>query len=119
MDIKNRTEHDPVSDLKIVGAYMRWALLSFFGRAAKSMVLRIGCLSAKQGIDQQGAMFGIAAPPASKLLPYPTQVKLGLEAMREALTPAEIDTFTAHMRPLVEAGNSMQRSALMYLWAVK
>ncbi|MEK6575736.1 MAG: hypothetical protein AABZ58_15615 [Chloroflexota bacterium] len=41
------------------------------------------------------------------------------EAMREALTPAEIDTFTAHMRPLVEARNSMQRSALMYLWAVK
>jgi S-adenosylmethionine synthetase len=35
------------------------------------MVLRIGRLSAKQGIDQQGAMFGFAALPASKLLPYP------------------------------------------------
>lgn len=122
MEIKNKPEHDPVSSLKIVDAYLRWALLaaeevvgaqgmnvvlrpaglervinnlppnelkatgnysfgdyatlnaallSFFGRAAKSMVLRIDRLSAKQGIDQQGAMFGLAALPASKLLPYP------------------------------------------------
>jgi len=125
---------DPAASLKIVDAYMRWAmvaaeevagkqgvnvvlreaglerfvdnyppnelkssgqitfgdyagfnagLFNFFGRAAKSMVLRIGRLSAKQGIDQQGAMFGIAALIASKLLPFPMQVKLGLEAMRD------------------------------------
>ncbi len=134
MQITTRTPPDPAADLKVVDAYMRWALLAaeevvgkqgmnvvlreakleqvinnlppnelkatgaytfgdyanlngallnFFGRAAKSMVLRIGRLSAKQGIDQQGAMFGIAALLASKLLPYPTQVKLGLEAMRD------------------------------------
>ena len=64
-------------------ANLNGALLNFFGRAAKSMVLRIGRLSAKQGIDQQGAMFGIAALLASKILPYPTQVKLNLEAMRD------------------------------------
>ncbi|MBM4423542.1 MAG: 4-vinyl reductase [Chloroflexi bacterium] len=134
MVIKNNPEHDPAGDLKIVDAYMRWALLAaeevvgkkgmsvvlreaklervidnlppnelkasggysfgeyaslnaallnFFGRAAKSMVLRIGRLSAKQGIEQQGAMFGIAALIASKVLPFPAQVKLGLEAMRD------------------------------------
>jgi len=41
------------------------------------------------------------------------------EAMREALTPAEQETFVAHLRPLVEAGQSLHRQALMYLWAVK
>jgi predicted hydrocarbon binding protein len=80
----------PANALRATGTYtfgdyanLNGALLNFFGRAAKSMVLRIGRLSAKQGIDQQGAMFGIAALIASKLLPYPTQIKLGLEAMRD------------------------------------
>lgn len=41
------------------------------------------------------------------------------EAMREALTPAEIDQFTAHLRPLVEDRQSVNRFALAYLWAVK
>jgi arsenite methyltransferase len=42
------------------------------------------------------------------------------EAMDEALTPKEIERFTAHLRPLVE--NACRRggtSALAYLWAVK
>ncbi|MEK7785492.1 MAG: methyltransferase domain-containing protein [Chloroflexota bacterium] len=41
------------------------------------------------------------------------------EAMAEALTPEEAERFTAHLRPLVEAGPGVHRSALMYLWAVK
>lgn len=41
------------------------------------------------------------------------------EAMREALTPDEIDTLTLHLRPLVEQGKGVQRSALAYLWATK
>ncbi|MBI3244737.1 MAG: methyltransferase domain-containing protein [Chloroflexi bacterium] len=41
------------------------------------------------------------------------------EAMAEALTPEEAERFTAHLRPLVEAGQSVERTALMYLWAVK
>jgi predicted hydrocarbon binding protein len=134
MNITPRASHDPAADLKMVDAYMRWALLAaeevvgkqgmtvvlreagldraigalpddelkasgaytfgdyanlngallnFFGRAAKSMVLRIGRLSAKQGIEKQGAMFGVAALLASKVLPYPTQVRLNLESMRD------------------------------------
>ena len=80
----------PPNELKASGAFtfgdyanLNGALLNFFGRAARSMVLRIGRLSAKQGIDQQGAMFGIAALLASKVLPYPTQVRLNLDAMRD------------------------------------
>jgi arsenite methyltransferase len=41
------------------------------------------------------------------------------EAIEQALTPAEMEAFTAHMRPLVEAGERTGRSAIAYLWAVK
>jgi len=41
------------------------------------------------------------------------------EAMQEALSPAERNTFTAYLRPLVEAGQGVTRSAVAYLWAVK
>jgi ubiquinone/menaquinone biosynthesis C-methylase UbiE len=41
------------------------------------------------------------------------------EAMNEALTAAEIEKLTAHLRPLVDAGQGTSRSALAYLWAVK
>ena len=134
MEIKNKAEHDPVADRKMVDAYVRWALLAaeevvgkqgmnvvlreaglerlsgnyppnelkptgsfthgdyanlnaallnFFGRAGKSMVLRIGRISAKHGIEQQGAMFGLAALIASKLLPFSAQIKIGAEAMQD------------------------------------
>lgn len=41
------------------------------------------------------------------------------EAMQEALTPAETEAFTAHLRPLVEARRGVDRSEVAYLWAVK
>jgi ubiquinone/menaquinone biosynthesis C-methylase UbiE len=41
------------------------------------------------------------------------------EAMEQALTPAEVERFTGHLRPLVEAGQGVRRSALAYLWATK
>lgn len=136
MEIKDKSEHDPVTDLHIVDAYMRWALmaaeevagkqglrivlresglerfvdnypsnelkasgqitfgdyanlsaglLSFFGRAGKSMALRVGRLSAKHAIEQQSALFGVAALLASKLLPVPAQLKLGLEQQQTGL----------------------------------
>jgi ubiquinone/menaquinone biosynthesis C-methylase UbiE len=43
----------------------------------------------------------------------PTQA----EAMRQALTPKEVEEFTAYLRPLVEQGKGIRRSALSYLWA--
>jgi len=134
MEIKNKTEHDPVADMLQVDAYMRWALLAaeevvgkrglsvvlrdaglarfidnyppeelkpsgtitfgdyaalnaglfnFFGRAGKSMVIRIGRLSTRRAIEQQGALFGVAAVVASKILPIPTQLKIGMEKMQD------------------------------------
>jgi arsenite methyltransferase len=41
------------------------------------------------------------------------------EAMQQALTPAEIERFTTHLRPLVEHGPRRWTSAWAYLWAVK
>lgn len=135
MEIKEKTEHDPVADLYMVDAYMRWALfaaeevvgtkglavvlrdaglerfidnyppeelekpsgnitfgdyaafsaslLNFFGRAAKSMLLRTGRLSTLLAIEKQGKAFGIAILVASKVLPIPTQLKVGMEKMQE------------------------------------
>jgi predicted hydrocarbon binding protein len=133
MEIRDRAEHDPVVDLPLLDAYMRWALLAteevvgknglavllrqiglellinnyppeqlkfatgltmgqyasfnaglinFFGRAARSMLLRIGRQSARHGIEHQGALFGTAALLASKVLPVSTQIKMGLSAMQ-------------------------------------
>ena len=131
--IKNKVEPDPVAELPIVDAYIRWALLAaedvigksgmiavlrqiglahlidnyppnalqvsgnlkysdyanlnaglldFFGRAGKSMTMRVGRISARHGIEQQSELYGLAALIASKILPISTQIKLGLEAMQ-------------------------------------
>ncbi|MGI8910559.1 MAG: class I SAM-dependent methyltransferase [Rubrobacteraceae bacterium] len=41
------------------------------------------------------------------------------EAMDEALTPGEIESFTVHLRPLVENARRRGTFAIAYLWAVK
>ena len=122
MQIKDKPEHDPVSDLYTVDAYLYWALtaaeevvgkngltvilrqaglehlinnyppnqlkmssnltfgdyaalsaglLDFFGRAGKSMTLRIGRQSARYMVEQQGALFGTAAIMAADLAHTP------------------------------------------------
>jgi predicted hydrocarbon binding protein len=133
MQINNKADYDPVADLYMVDAYMRWALLaaeevvghqglsivlrqaglgrlinnyppgelklsgmlsygdyahlsagllSFYGRAGKSMVMRIGRISAKHGIEYQGALFGLGVVIAAKVLPIPIQLKIGLDTIQ-------------------------------------
>jgi len=41
------------------------------------------------------------------------------EAIHQALTPEEIETFVKYLRPLVEAKQGVHRSSVAYLWAVK
>ena len=41
------------------------------------------------------------------------------EAMQQALTPSEAETFVNYLRPLVESKQGVNRSAVTYLWAVK
>ncbi len=64
----------------------------------------------KDGLKNWAAMLQTAGNPR-----IPT---LG-EAMQEALSPVERNTFVAHLRPLVEAGQGVTRLAVAYLWAVK
>jgi len=137
VDIKNKPEHDPVTDLPLVDAYLLWALqaaeevagkqglsvvlrqaglerlidhypandlnisgnfnygdyanlctglLTFFGRAGKSMTLRIGRVSAKHGVDQQAATFGLnTLVVAARVLPLALQIKGGLEVQAMGL----------------------------------
>ena len=41
------------------------------------------------------------------------------EALEQALTPAEKETFVSHLRPLVESRQGRSQSAVAYLWAIK
>jgi len=132
MEIKDKTPNDPIANLYLVDAYMRWALLAaeevvgkqgltvllrerglerfidnyppellkisgtitlgdyaqlcaglltFFGRAGKSMVIRSGRLTSKYAIEKQSAVYNVAAKTAAKLMPSGLQVKLVLESM--------------------------------------
>ncbi|MEW5868347.1 MAG: V4R domain-containing protein [Chloroflexota bacterium] len=134
MEIKNKTEHDPVRDLHMSDAYMRWALLSaeevigkqgmsvvlrdaglekfidnyppenfdfgsdiraaeyadlcagllnFFGRAGKSMTLRIGRIGSRLATEKQGAVFNVAAKATAKLMPVSAQIKLVIESLQD------------------------------------
>jgi len=134
VEIRNKTQPDPVSDLPAGEAYMRWALmaaeevvgkqglsiilrenglerfidnyppehlriskdincgdyaklctglLKFYGRAGKSVVIRIGRISSKLAIEKQGSLFNVAARTAMKLLPLETQIKTGLDNMQD------------------------------------
>lgn len=81
--------HYPPNELRLnsqlsYGDYanLNAGLLTFYGRAGKSMIMRIGRISAKYGIEQQGAWFGLGAVIASKVLPFPAQLKIGLDTIQ-------------------------------------
>ena len=66
-----------------LGDYARLCagLLTFFGRAGKSMVVRIGRLTSKYAIEKQGSIYNAAAKTAARLLPPASQVKIVLDNM--------------------------------------
>lgn len=51
--------------------------------------------------------------------PWNPKVPSREEAMRELLTPEEIERYTTYVRPLVQTGAGRRRSASAYLWAKK
>jgi len=63
-------------------ANLSTGILKFYGRAGKSVVIRIGRISSKYGIEKQGAVFNVAALMAIKLLPLSVQLKTGLENLQ-------------------------------------
>ena len=52
------------------------------------------------------------------MAPNPNAQTVG-ETIRGALTTQEAQRFEEHLRPLVDAGRGLKRSAFAYLWAVK
>jgi predicted hydrocarbon binding protein len=58
-------------------ATLNAAILNFFGRAAKSMTMRIGRVSSRHAIEKQAELFNIVALMALKVMPLNVQVKLG------------------------------------------
>jgi hypothetical protein len=56
-------------------------LLTFFGRAGKSMVICSGRLTSKYAIEKQSGVYNVAAKTAAKLLPSGMQVKLVLDSL--------------------------------------
>jgi predicted hydrocarbon binding protein len=56
-------------------------LLTFFGRAGKSMVIRVGRLTSRYAIEKQSGVYNVAAKTAAKLMPSGMQVRLVLDSM--------------------------------------
>jgi predicted hydrocarbon binding protein len=54
-------------------------VMKFYGRAGKSVVIRIGRISSKFAIEKQGTVFNVAALAVMKFLPLPAQIKTGFE----------------------------------------
>jgi ubiquinone/menaquinone biosynthesis C-methylase UbiE len=51
--------------------------------------------------------------------PWNPKIPSLAEAIEQSLTPEEADKFINQLRPLVETGQGVSRSAVAYLWAVK
>ncbi len=81
------------------------ALFSFFGRAGKSMVLRIGRTSVRFGIQKQGALFNVAAILAAKVLPYPTQVKMVMENIHNGFNKLAQSIGEDHLSRVEDGGD--------------
>ncbi len=82
-------DHYPPEVLQVTGGFtyndysnLNCGLLNFFGRAGKSMTMRVGRISARHGIELQSDIYGLAKLIVSRMLPASTQIKLGLEAMQ-------------------------------------
>jgi predicted hydrocarbon binding protein len=83
----------PPSELTVSGRFtfgdyanLCTELLTFFGRAGKSMTIRIGRLSAKYSVEQQASVFGLnTLVKASRVLPLNAQQKAGLTVMQGGL----------------------------------
>jgi len=57
-------------------------VMKFYGRAGKSVVIRIGRISSKLAVEKQGAVFNVAARTTIKLLPSSSQIKTIFENMQ-------------------------------------
>jgi ubiquinone/menaquinone biosynthesis C-methylase UbiE len=69
-------------------------------------------------VDVQPGSWALDWDRLLALAPNPNAPTPG-ETISEALTRVEAQRFEAHLRPLVDAGKGIRRSAFAYLWSVK
>jgi hypothetical protein len=88
IDLEKLIDHYPPNTLTPTGKFtfadyanLSTGLLTSYGRAGKSMLLRVGHLSLQHAVAQQSQVFGTAAMLISKILPIPMQLRLGMEAI--------------------------------------
>ncbi len=157
MQIQNKTEHDPATEMFTVDSYLRWALqaseevvgekgmhivlreanlehlinnyppnepkvignytfadyanlctalLTFFGRAGRSMTMRIGRRSAEFAVEQQSETFGLGTlVKASRLLPLNQQQKAALFMMQNGLKKLSKEVGQERKLSLEDRGN--------------
>ncbi len=63
-------------------ANLNVAVIKFLGPTGRSTALKIGRLSARLGTAQQDSLFSSALTTAAKVLPYPAQLRFGMEMMQ-------------------------------------
>ncbi len=75
-------DHYPSTSLVLnkdisIGDYANFCtgVMKFYGRAGKSVVIRIGRISSKFAVEKQGAVFNVAARTTIKFLPASSQIK--------------------------------------------
>jgi hypothetical protein len=103
----------PPNESKVIGNYtfgdyanLCTALLTFFGRAGRSMTLRIGRKSAEFAVEQQSATFGLGTlVKASRLLPLTQQLKAGLLMMQNGLRKLSQEVDQERLVRLEDRGN--------------
>jgi predicted hydrocarbon binding protein len=75
-------DNDDFDGLKVRQfADLNSAVLNFFGRAARSMSMRVGRVSSRQAIEKQAELFNVVALMALKVMPLNMQMKLGQSKM--------------------------------------
>ena len=66
-------------------ASLNAGLLTFYGRAGRGIVKRVGRITAQKAFEHQSDLFNLAAVLAAKTMPVATQIKMGLTAQMAGL----------------------------------
>ena len=80
--------HYPANETRVTDityreyANLNVAVIKFLGPTGRSTALKIGRLSARIGTQQQDSLFSSALTTAAKVLPYPAQLRFGMEMMQ-------------------------------------
>jgi hypothetical protein len=91
-NLEKYIDNYPPEETKVVtgvtwGEYasLNAGLLTFYGRAGRGIVKRVGRITAQKAFVHQSDLFNLGAVLAAKTMPVPTQIKMGLTAQMAGL----------------------------------